>query len=198
MFTGIVRTMGHVKSSARGERDTRFVIATSDLLQGGLFERGSSIACNGVCLTLVEKGPDWFAVEVSGETMSKTTISEWMDGTPVNLEPSLRMGDEMGGHLVMGHVDGVADIVSVVPEGGSHRVRVRVPAHLANYIAVKGSVALDGTSLTVNEVEGNEFGVNIIPYTWDHTTFKNIKAGSRMNLETDILARYVQRIVKGA
>ncbi len=198
MFTGIVRTMGHVKGSTRGDRDTRFVIATTELLQGGLFERGSSIACNGVCLTLVEKGPDWFAVEVSAETMSKTTISEWIEGTPVNLEPSLRMGDEMGGHLVMGHVDGVADIVSVTPEGGSHRVRVRVPAPLATYIAVKGSVALDGTSLTVNEVHGDEFGVNIIPYTWDHTTFKNIKAGSRMNLETDILARYVQRIVKGA
>lgn len=197
MFTGIIRTVGSVKSFMRGERDTRFVIATHELLQNGLFERGASIACNGVCLTLVEKGPDWFAVEVSKETMSKTTIPEWIEGTPVNLEPSLRMGDELGGHLVMGHVDGVADVVAVKPEGGSHRVRLRVPEHLSTFLATKGSVALDGTSLTVNEVEGNEFGVNIIPYTWDHTTFKDIRVGSRMNLETDILARYVQRIVKG-
>lgn len=197
MFTGIIRAVGSVKDVARGERDTRFVLSVGNFLQGGLFERGASIACSGVCLTLVEKGPDWFAVEVSGETLSKTTMSEWVQGTPVNLEGSLRMGDELGGHLVMGHVDGVADVISVIKEGGSHRVRLRVPEHLAPFIAPKGSVALNGTSMTVNEVEGSEFGVNVIPYTWDHTTFNQARAGGRMNVEVDVMARYVARMVKG-
>ena len=195
MFTGIVREVGHVRDFTRGDRDTRFVIATRELLHMGMFERGASVSCSGICLTLVEKGPDWFAVEVSNETMSKTTISSWVKGTAINLEPSLKMGDELGGHLVMGHVDGVAELVSIKPEGGSHRLRLRMPHHLSQFLAVKGSVALDGVSLTVNEVEGDEFGVNIIPYTWDHTTFNTLKVGDKINLETDILARYVQRIV---
>lgn len=195
MFTGIIKTVGQVRELGRSARDTRYVIET-DLLRAGFFERGASIACNGVCLTLVEKGPDWFAVEVSGETLSKTTMGEWQKGTLINLESSLKMGDELGGHLVSGHVDGVADVLSITKDGGSHRVRLRAPAALASFIAPKGSVALDGISLTVNEVDGAEFGVNIIPYTWDHTNFHDLVAGGRMNIEIDILARYVRRMLE--
>ena len=197
MFTGLVKAVGLVSEKASTERDTRFVIASRDLMKMGIYERGASISCNGVCLTLVEKGPDWFAVEVSRETLSKTTLASWEKGTPVNLEASLKMGDELGGHMVSGHVDGTAEIISITPEGGSHRFQFKAPDGFAKYIAPKGSVAIDGVSLTVNEVDGDVFGVNIIPFTWDHTNLSRQKAGAKVNFEADMMARYVARILEG-
>jgi riboflavin synthase len=155
---------------------------------------GASIACDGVCLTVVALGEGWFEVQVSAETLSKTTLGAWQVGRRVNLERALRVGDELGGHIVSGHVDGVADVVSVTPEGESLRVTFEAPRHLAGFIAPKGSVALDGTSLTVNEVEGARFGVNLIPHTQAATTWGEVRAGGRVNLEIDTLARYVARL----
>lgn len=196
MFTGLIRTLGLVTQITKSDRDTRFVIQSDALMRGHAFDRGASIASNGVCLTLVEKGPDWYAVEVSNETLSKTTLSAWLPGTVVNLEPSLKMGDELGGHLVSGHVDGVTDILAITQEGGSHRVRLAVPATHAGFVAPKGSIALDGISLTVNEVDEGGFGVNIIPYTWDHTNFHTLKVGDKMNFEVDVMARYAARLLQ--
>ena len=159
---------------------------------------GASVACSGACLTVVDVLDGGFAVDVSGETLSKTTLGTWEVGTRVNLERSLRMGDELGGHLVTGHVDGVAEIVACEAAGGSWRFAVAVPEHLAAYIAPKGSVALDGVSLTVNDVAGGRFDVNIIPHTYDVTTFGQRRVGDRMNLEIDILARYVARQMEAA
>ena len=157
---------------------------------------GASIACSGCCLTVVEKGPDWFAVEASGETLNKTHLGDWQKGRRLNLELSLKLGDELGGHLVYGHVDGVATIVSMAPEGGSVRFIFEAPPELARFIAAKGSVAIDGISLTVNEVDGNRFGVNIISHTQAVTTLGQAKVGQRVNLEVDMLARYVQRLLE--
>ena len=154
---------------------------------------GASIACSGVCLTAVELGDNWFAVDASEETWSKTTLGEWKDGRRLNLEKSLRIGDELGGHLVFGHVDGVAKVVERRPDGESIRFTIETPADLAPYIASKGSVALDGVSLTVNEVAGDRFGVNVIPHTAEVTTFSGLEAGDLLNLEVDMLARYVAR-----
>ncbi|MBS0472039.1 MAG: riboflavin synthase [Proteobacteria bacterium] len=195
MFTGIVTDVGRVRHvEKRG--DTHIVISTAfDLTH---VDMGASIACSGVCMTVVDKGTgkdSWFAVTASGETLSKTTIGSWKTGDPVNLERPMRVGDEFGGHIVSGHVDGVAEIKSVLPEGESTRIVFEVPVALARYIAPKGSVALDGVSLTVNEVEGNRFGVNIIPHTFKVTTFGKARPGTRVNLEVDLLARYVARIV---
>ena len=155
---------------------------------------GASIACNGVCLTVTALGADWFEVDISAETVSKTTVGDWAAGTPVNLERALKVGDELGGHIVSGHVDGVAEIVATCDEGGSTRFTFRAPEALAKFIAPKGSVALDGTSLTVNEVNGAEFGVNIIPHTKSVTTWGDLGTGDRVNLEIDTLARYVARL----
>ena len=157
---------------------------------------GASVACSGCCLTVVEKGADWFAVEVSGETLDKTHLGDWQQGWRINLELSLKLGDELGGHLVYGHVDGVGTIVSMTPEGGSMRFLFEAPPELARFVASKGSVAIDGISLTVNEVEGNRFGVNIIPHTQAVTTLGQAKPGQRVNLEVDMLARYVQRLLE--
>jgi len=191
MFTGIITDMGTVRAVDRSGGDVRFTIQTAfDLAQIPL---GASIACAGCCLTVVEKGEDWFAVDVSQESFSKTTLGSWDVGRRINLEQSLKVGDELGGHLVSGHVDGIAEIVSVTPEGGSHRLKVKVPEEFAKYVAPKGSVALDGISLTVNEVEGNIFGVNIIPHTWEVTTLGRVEAGTNLNFEVDLLARYVAR-----
>ncbi len=195
MFTGIIRAMGTVSQVTTGPRDTRYVISCPEFMAQNKFDRGASIANNGVCLTLVEQGPDWFAVEVSGETLSKTTMPAWGQGTRLNLEASLRVGDELGGHMVSGHIDGTTEILSIAREGGSHRVRVRLPMAQAGLIAVKGSVALDGISLTVNDVNEDSFGVNIIPYTWDHTNFATLKVGDRMNVEVDVMARYAARLM---
>ncbi|EGY00214.1 Riboflavin synthase alpha chain [Nitrospirillum viridazoti Y2] len=202
MFTGLITDVGQVTAVER-RGDTRFTIATGFDLDTVAI--GASIACNGVCLTVVEKGHDggqggggqgWFKVDVSAETHSKTTTGTWQAGTPVNLERSLRLGDELGGHLVYGHVDGVIDIVDVQPDGDSQRWWFDAPPHLARFIAAKGSVALDGVSLTVNSVEGTRFGINIIPHTQEKTTFQHLKAGGVINLEVDMLARYVARLAE--
>lgn len=195
MFTGIVTDVGRVRHiEKRG--DTHIVISTNYDLSG--VDMGASIACSGVCMTVVDKGTGkdgWFAVTASGETLSKTTIGSWKVGDPVNLERPMRVGDEFGGHIVSGHVDGAAEVKSLVPEGESLRVTFEAPVALAKFLASKGSVALDGVSLTVNEVEGSRFGVNIIPHTAKVTTFGRLKQGSKVNLEIDLLARYVARIV---
>jgi riboflavin synthase len=191
MFTGIVTDIGKVRSVQQTDRDRRYEIETAYDLAG--VDIGASISHAGCCLTVVQKGDRWFAVEVSGETLDKTTLGQWQAGDPVNLERAARLGDELGGHIVSGHVDGVGEVVSVTPEGGSRRIRIRAPAPLHRFIAPKGSITVEGVSLTVNEVEGEVFGVNIIPHTWEVTTLGRLEAGSRVNLEIDILARYMAR-----
>ena len=192
MFTGIITDVGRVRSIERSG-DTRFTIET--VFDMETVPIGASIANNGVCLTVVDKGPGWFAVQASGETLSKTTLGGWAEGTRVNLERALKMGDELGGHIVSGHVDGVATVVEVRPEGDSVRLTFEAPAELERFVAPKGSVALDGVSLTVNEVDGRRFGVNIIPHTQVATTFGQLKPGCSVNMEIDMLARYVARLV---
>jgi riboflavin synthase len=191
MFTGIVTDVGRVRAIRDTDRDRRFEIETAyDLATVDL---GASISHAGCCLTVTEKGEGWFAVEVSGETLSRTTLGAWSAGTRINLERAARAGDELGGHIVSGHVDGVGEVVSVQPEGGSRRIRIRVPPPLHRYIAPKGSISVEGVSLTVNEVEDDVFGVNIIPHTWEVTTLGALQPGSRVNLEIDMLARYLAR-----
>jgi riboflavin synthase len=196
MFTGIVTDVGTVRHiEKRG--DTHVVIATHYDVRD--IDIGASIACSGICLTVADKGANserWFAITASNETVSKTTIAKWKEGQPVNLERPLRLGDELGGHIVVGHVDGLAEIVGVASEGESKRLVLTAPKDLLRFIAPKGSVALDGVSLTVNELEGGRFGVNIIPHTLKVTTFGGAKKGARLNLEVDLLARYVARLAK--
>ncbi|MFN3514569.1 MAG: riboflavin synthase [Phenylobacterium sp.] len=191
MFTGIVTDVGRVRAVRDTNRDRRFEIETAFDLS--TVDLGASIAHAGCCLTVVEKGEGWFAVEVSGETLSKTTLGQWGEGDPVNLERAARVGDELGGHIVSGHVDGVGEVISVESEGGSHRVQIRVPRPLHRFIAPKGSITVEGVSLTVNEVEDDVFGVNLIPHTWDVTTLGRLRPGSKVNLEIDMLARYLAR-----
>jgi riboflavin synthase len=191
MFTGIVTDVGRVRAVSPTDRDRRYEIETAWDVSG--IDLGASVSHAGCCLTVVEKGQGWFAVEVSNETLSKTTLGDWAEGDRVNLERAARLGDEMGGHVVSGHVDGVGTVVAVTPEGGSHRVTFEAPAPLHRYIAAKGSITVDGVSLTVNEVEGKRFGVNLIPHTWDHTTLGGLNPGDRVNLEIDMLARYLAR-----
>jgi riboflavin synthase len=193
MFSGIISDLGTVRS-VRSSGDTRVEITTRFATQDVAI--GASIACSGVCLTVVETGRGWFAATVSTETMACTTLAGWKPGTPVNLERALRLGDEFGGHVVLGHVDGVASILDRRPEGDSVRFSFEVPAPLARSIAPKGSVALDGVSLTVNEVSGSRFGVNIIPHTQACTSFGAARIGDRVNLEIDVLARYVARLLQ--
>ena len=191
MFTGIVTDIGKVRAIAHGG-DTRLEIETTyDVAQ---IDIGASICCSGACLTVVDKAPGWFAVDVSGETMTQTNLRTWAVGARVNLERALKVGDELGGHIVTGHVDCTAEIVELYDDGDSKRFRFRVPDDMARYIASKGSVALNGVSLTVNEVEDNCFGVNIIPHTQAQTTFGNAAVGDRVNVEVDVLARYVARL----
>jgi riboflavin synthase len=191
MFTGIVTDIGRVRAVRDTHRDRRFEIETSYDL--ATVDTGASIAHAGCCLTVVEKGEGWFAVEVSTESLEASTLATWRAGDVVNLERPTRVGDELGGHIVSGHVDGVGEVVSVEPEVGSHRVSVRAPAPLHRLIARKGSIAVDGVSLTVNEVEGQVFGVNIIPHTWQVTTLGRLQPGEKVNLEIDMLARYLAR-----
>jgi len=197
MFTGLVSDVGQVRHvEKRG--DTHIVISTHYDVDA--LDMGASVACAGVCLTVVEKGTSkdrWFAVTASGETVSKTTIGRWKVGEAVNLERPLRVGDELGGHIVSGHVDGMAQVVRVAPDGESVRMTFEAPKALARFIAEKGSIALDGVSLTVNEVDGTRFGVNIIPHTASATNFGQLKPGAKVNLEVDMLARYVARLAKG-
>lgn len=198
MFTGIVTDLGTVREvqPIGGGHDHRLVIGTSPafLATPAPVALGASIACSGVCLTAVDLGGDWFAVEASAETLSKTTLGGWQQGTRVNLERSLRIGDELGGHLVAGHVDGTGEVLVALPENGSVRWRFRAPSDLARFIAPKGSIAIDGVSLTVNDVDGEAFGVNIIPHTAGVTTFGTLQPGGRVNLEIDMMARYVARL----
>lgn len=191
MFTGIITDVGMVRSIRETNRDRRFEIETAFDLSS--IDIGASISHAGCCLTVVEKGANWFAVEVSGETLSKTTLDQWREGSPVNLERAARLGDELGGHIVSGHVDGLGEVLSVSQEGGSHRVRIRVPKPLHRFVAPKGSITVEGVSLTVNDVEDDVFGVNLIPHTWDVTTLGRLTPGAKVNLEIDMLARYLAR-----
>jgi len=200
MFTGIVTDLGtvaEVTTPIAGARDRRFRIST--VYDTSSIPMGASIACNGCCLTVVDKGAGWAAFDASEETLSKTTLGEWTPGTRVNLERPTKVGDELGGHIVAGHVDGVATVASIRAEGGSIRYVFTGPHALGRYVASKGSIALDGVSLTVNEVsdlaDGSvSFGVNIIPHTQQVTTFGGLKVGDRLNMEIDLLARYVARM----
>ncbi len=194
MFTGIITAIGSLTSldhkpdgGARVKIKTPWDCEKIDL--------GASIACNGVCLTVVERDHDHFSVDVSEESLAVTSLKNWGEGSAINLERALAMGDELGGHIVSGHVDGLAEIMSIRLDGDSYRVSLKAPDHLAPMIAPKGSVALDGISLTVNEVDGNTFGIMVIPHTWTHTTLGQNQIGDKINLEVDMLARYVARII---
>lgn len=192
MFTGIISDVGRVRAVTPGG-DTGFTIATA--YDTGGIALGASIACAGACLTVTGTGEGWFAVQASAETLARTTLGRWREGTPINLERALKLGDELGGHILSGHIDAVAEIVARRPEGDSLRLVIEVPAPFAKAIAPKGSVALDGVSLTVNEVEDRRFGVNIIPHTQAKTTLGSAQPGDRVNLEIDVLARYVARLL---
>lgn len=193
MFTGIVTDIGTVQQIERAG-DWRVRIATS--YDTGGIDIGASIASDGVCLTVIALGEGWYDVQVSGETVSATNLGAWDVGHRVNLERALRVGDELGGHIVSGHVDGVAEVTAIVEDGDSTRVTLRAPVALARFIASKGSVALNGTSLTVNDVQGGHFGVNFIPHTKQVTTWGEVKIGDNINLEIDTLARYVARLAE--
>jgi riboflavin synthase len=196
MFTGIVTDVGEVVS-AEQRGDLRVRVRTGYDLS--TVELGASIACSGVCLTVVDKGDDWFAVDVSAETVSCTAPGLWREGAQLNLERPLRMGDEIGGHIVTGHVDGLGEVVSVSREGDSKRIGIRVDSTLAPAIAPKGSIALDGVSLTVNDVrdaaDGTHFSVNVIPHTAQQTTLGELEADRQLNVEIDVLARYIDRML---
>lgn len=192
MFTGIITAIGTVDNITK-EGDWQLVIRTNWACED--IALGASIACSGVCLTVTQTGADWFKVAASQETLDKTTISSWSVGTTINLERALAMGDELGGHIVSGHVDGLAQLLDVTPENDSHRLRLRAPASLAGFIAGKGSVTLDGISLTVNEVEDDIFTINIIEHTWQNTTLAMRQPQDELNLEIDMLARYVARLM---
>jgi riboflavin synthase len=197
MFTGIVTDVGTVRS-AEQRGDLRLVIETG--YEMDTVDLGASIACSGACLTVVDKGEDWFAVDVSGETVSKTAAERWREGARLNLERSLRLGDEIGGHIVTGHVDAVGAVIGVSAEGDSKRVGISVPRMLGGMIAAKGSVALDGVSMTVNDVRDADdgtthFWINVIPHTGQHTTLGELEPGRQLNVEVDVLARYIERML---
>jgi riboflavin synthase len=192
MFTGIITDVGRVRRLKRGDGldltiETAYDPASIDL--------GASIACSGVCLTVVAIEAGAFVVQASGETLSRSTLGAWVEGAPVNLERAMKLGDELSGHLVTGHVDGVGRVLDRRPDGESVRFGFEIPAALAPYIASKGSIAVDGISLTVNEVDASSFGVNIIPYTLAHTNLSDAAPGQRVNLEIDPIARYVARLL---
>lgn len=197
MFTGIITGVGTVREvAAIGDgRDMRLTIA-APWPDTGSIALGASIACAGCCLTAVAVGEDWFAVDVSAETLAHTTLGDWRPGQRLNLERSLRVGDELGGHIVSGHVDGLGTVASIAPENGSWRVAIDLPPELARYVAVKGSVAVDGVSLTVNTVDRAGFAVNLIPHTWTATTLGLLSPGSPVHIEVDMLARYLARLAE--
>lgn len=193
MFTGIITDIGRVRAiEQQGDR----LISIETDYDTGTIKIGDSVACDGVCLTVVDKGDNWFAVNASGETLSCTNLGGWHEGSHINLERSLRVGDEMGGHMMLGHVDGVSEILAITPEGGSVRIEFGLPENLGALIAPKGSLAMNGVSLTVNEVGKSAFGVNIIPHTLAHTNFNELKPGDQVNVEVDVLARYVARLIE--
>ena len=196
MFTGIITDIGTVRS-AEQRADLRLTVATAFDLS--TVDLGASIACSGVCLTVVDKGPDWFAVDVSHETVSRTASELWSGGARLNLERALRMGDELGGHLVTGHIDGTGLVLGTKADGGSTRIDISVTRDLGRFIAAKGSITLDGVSLTVNEVTDADdattrFAINLIPHSADHTTLGSVTAGQSLNVEIDVLARYLKRL----
>ena len=193
MFTGIITDLGHVRSVAR-RGASRIEIATA--YDTGTIGIGSSIACSGVCLTVVAKGDGWFAVDASAETLARTALADWEEDSPVNLERALRVGDELGGHITTGHIDGVGTVVEARPDGLSTRLVIELPGELQYFVAEKGSLCADGVSLTVNEVDGRRAAVNIIPHTRDNTTFGATRVGDRINIEIDILARYLARLAE--
>lgn len=199
MFTGIVSDIGTIESVvSRG--DTRIRVNTA--YDAATIDLGASIACSGVCLTVVDKGAGWFDVQVSGETISRTARDQWTTGRKLNLERAMKLGDELGGHIVTGHVDGIAEVLSITPQGESHRIAFAVPSALAPFIAPKGSITIDGVSLTVNTVEDRgpdhgdvtHFDVNLIPHTQAVTTLGTLQQGQSVNIEIDVLARYLQRM----
>jgi riboflavin synthase len=196
MFTGIITDVGSIESvETRG--DTRVVVRTA--YDTSTVDLGASIACSGVCLTVVDKGPGWFVVDVSGETLSRTAQGQWSAGRRLNLERAMKLGEELGGHIVTGHVDGIAEVVGICPEGDSKRIGFRVPSDLAPFIAPKGSITVDGVSLTVNDVKdqadgSTHFSVNLIPHTQAVTTLGALEQGQAVNIEIDVLARYLQRM----
>ena len=194
MFTGIIKDVGHIVDvdvNVAGDRTFR-IETQLDLTPVPL---GASVACNGVCLTVIEKGDGWFKVDISNETLGVTTLRYLGLGSTLNIEPSLKLGDEMGGHLVMGHVDCIGKVVTRNIDGQSVRYEIEIPADFTRYIAPKGSVAVNGVSLTVNHVAGQRFGINIIPHTASETTFADLETGDRVNIEIDTMARYVARLV---
>ncbi len=193
MFSGIITDLGHVRAVSP-DGDSRFEFSTVYDTAG--IDIGASVCCSGVCLTVIEKGKGWFAASVSAETLALTTLADWTEGTPVNLERPLKLGDEMGGHVVSGHVDGVGHVISVTPEGDSRRFQIESPDGLNPLIAPKGSVAVDGVSLTVNEVWETHFDFNAIPHTLEATTLGRLEPGGRVNLEIDMLTRYVARLLE--
>lgn len=191
MFTGLIRDIGEITRITRHGND--MTVRVRCALDMGNIDLGASICCSGCCLTVIEKGEDWFDVDISAESLSRTSLGNKLEGEHINLEPSLKLGDELGGHFVFGHVDGLARLVEIRPDGESRRCVFEIDNAYAKYIAPKGSVALDGISLTINEVENTRFGVNIIPHTWDNTTLKYNEPGDVLNFEVDMLARYVAR-----
>jgi riboflavin synthase len=193
MFTGIITDVGKIATLTQ-EGDLRACIETG--YDTSRIDMGASIASDGVCLTVVDLGPNWYEVQISAETVEKTNLGDWKLGRRVNLERALKVGDELGGHIVSGHVDGVAEVIAMQDDGDSTRVTLRAPLALARFIAPKGSVALNGTSLTVNEVNGCDFGINFIPHTKEVTTWGDVAIGDRINLEIDTLARYVARLAE--
>ncbi len=195
MFTGIITGLGEIRAiTPLAEGQIMRLVIGAPWPETAEIPLGASIACSGCCLTAVELGPDWFAAEASAETLSKTTLGQWVVGSKINLERPLKIGDELGGHIVSGHVDGVGRVIAATPDHGSTRWRFDVPSELARYIAPKGSVAINGVSLTVNEVEGCTFGVNIIPHTAQVTNFGVLEVGDAVNIEIDTVARYVARL----
>lgn len=192
MFTGIITDRGRLRAIADADGGRRLEVETA--YETAAIPIGASIACSGACLTAVELGPDWFAADVSAETLACTTLGHWQVGRAINLERPLGVGDELGGHMVLGHVDGVGELVERWPDGGSARFAIVAPAAIARFIALKGSICVDGVSLTVNEVDGARFGVNIIPRTLEATSFADLDSGAPVNLEVDVLARYVARL----
>ncbi len=195
MFTGIITDIGTVRT-AEQRGDLRLTIATS--YDPATIDLGASIACSGVCLTVVDRGHDWFAVDVSQESVSRTAADHWTEGARLNLERALRIGDELGGHLVTGHVDGIATVLGICPEGDSLRIGLAVSRDLGRFIAAKGSITIDGVSLTINQVEDRDdsthFAINLIPHSAQHTTLGSLAAGRNTNIEIDVLARYLKRL----
>lgn len=194
MFTGLTTDLGRVRSVAKTKGGLRLEIETSYDI--GAIDRGASIGCSGACLTVADKGDGWLAFDVSAETLDKTNISGWQAGDGLNLEKPLRVGDELGGHIVAGHVDGTGEITALDDVGDSKKLSVRLPAALMPFVSVKGSIAVDGVSLTVNEVGADAFSVNLVPHTIAVTSFRDAEPGQRVNIEVDLLARYLARLLE--